>query len=215
MCRRPLWKRFWYVLLQFICRLTALIFFRIRCTGKENFPKNGGALVLSNHQSYLDPLLIGVVCDRRLNFLARDDLFRAAPFRWLIQSLDAIPVARHGKGFGGLKATLQRLERGEMVLLFPEGTRTRDGELAPLAPGFGLVARKSRVPLIPVAIHGAFDAWPRMKILPRAAPIRIHVGRPLEPSSYAGLNNDQLVNEIAIRLREAMEIAAEIAGSAN
>ena len=92
--------------------------------------------MLSNHQSHLDPVLVGLASDQRLNYLARDTLFGFAPFRWLINSLDAIPIDREGLGLGGLKETLKRLKRGESVLMFPEGTRTRDGEVGRLRPGF-------------------------------------------------------------------------------
>ena len=136
MAQRSLPQRLWYDALRVICRLTGILVFRIRCRGREFVPRDGGGLVLSNHQSHLDPVLVGLATDRRLNYLARDTLFKFAPFRWLINSLDAIPLDREGLGLGGLKETLKRLKRGELVLIFPEGTRTRDGEVGTLKPGF-------------------------------------------------------------------------------
>src|SRR6185369_4246968 len=97
-------------------------------------------------------------------------------------SLDAIPIDRDGLGLAGLKETLKRLKRGEMVLIFPEGTRTPDGQVAPLKPGFCAIARRANVPLVPVAIDGAFDAWPRFSPVPRPATIHVEFGPPIEPA---------------------------------
>ena len=102
-----------------------------------------------------------------MNYLARETLFRFAPLGWLIHSLDAIPIDRDGLGLNGIKESLRRLKRGEMVLIFPEGTRTRDGEMAPFRPGFTVLAARSKAWILPVAIEGAFDAWPRSRKLPR------------------------------------------------
>src|SRR5262245_28081751 len=132
---RSLPKRLWYDFLRVLCRMLGVVFFSIRCEDRHHIPASGGVLVVSNHQSHFDPVLVGLVCDRRLNYLARDTLFGFAPFRWLIASLDAIPIDREGLGMAGLKETLRRLKREEMVLIFPEGTRTRDGSVATLKPG--------------------------------------------------------------------------------
>jgi len=111
MAERSLAKRLWYDYLQVMCRLLGVALFRVRCTGRENVPPTGGVLVLSNHQSQFDPMLVGLAIDRRLNYLARETLFRFPPFRWLIRSLDAIPIDREGLGLAGLKETLRRLNR--------------------------------------------------------------------------------------------------------
>ena len=124
--QRPLWKTLWYNFLHVSCRLTAIVLFSVRVGGREHLPQAGPLLVCCNHQSHFDPVLVGLALDRRLNFLARETLFAFAPFRWLIQSLDAIPIDREGIGLAGIKETLRRLKRGEGVLIFPEGTRTAD-----------------------------------------------------------------------------------------
>jgi len=175
----------------------------IRGHGRLRIPRTGGALVLSNHQSHLDPVLIGLCFNRRLNYVARDTLFGFAPFRWLIQSLDAIPIDREGLGLGGIKETLRRLKRGEMVLLFPEGTRTEDGWVAPLKPGFCALARRANVPLLPVALDGAFTSWPKWEKLPRRAMVHVQIGEPLWPNEVAKLSDDELVAEVQRRIVEA------------
>jgi 1-acyl-sn-glycerol-3-phosphate acyltransferase len=209
MAERSLPKRVWYDFLRITCRLVGVALFRIRCGGRQHVPKSGGALILSNHQSNFDPVLIGLACDRRLNYLARQTLFRFAPFRWLIKSLDAIPIDREGSGLGGLKETLRRLKRGEIVLIFPEGTRTRDGKVSPLKPGFCALAKRAGVPLVPAAIDGAYDAWPREKPLPSLSVIHIRFGEPLLPDVVTAMSDDQLVQEVERRIRACHRSANE------
>jgi 1-acyl-sn-glycerol-3-phosphate acyltransferase len=200
-------KRLWYGFMHLVCRLLATLLFQVRVSGRDFVPREGGVMVLSNHQSHLDPVLIGLACDRRLNYLARDTLFSFTPFRWLIQSLDAIPIDREGLGLAGLKETLRRLRAGELVLIFPEGTRTGDGEMAPLKPGFSALARRASVPLLPVAIEGAYHAWPRRRLLPRTATIHIQFGESLSSEAAAAYDERHLVAEIERRIRACHELA--------
>jgi 1-acyl-sn-glycerol-3-phosphate acyltransferase len=205
--QRPLWKLAWYNWLRYLCRMLTVVLCGMRARGRENIPATGGALVLSNHQSHLDPVLIGLCFNRRLNYVARDTLFGFAPFRWLIQSLDAIPIDREGLGLSGLKETLRRLKREEMVLLFPEGTRTEDGLVAPLKPGFCALARRANVPLFPVALDGAFTAWPRWAMFPRPAMIQVQIGQPLWPADVEKLTDEELVAEVQRRITAAHSAA--------
>jgi 1-acyl-sn-glycerol-3-phosphate acyltransferase len=181
--------------------LGAVAIFKIRCEGRFLVPRSGGGLVLSNHQSNFDPVLIGLACERRLNYVARTTLFRSPFFRLMVAALDAIPIDREGGGLGGLKETLKRIKRGEMVLLFPEGTRTPDGEVHEMKPGFCAIARRAGVPLVPVALDGAFDSWPRSRLLPGPAVIHIHWGSPIEPAEFEPLSDDELVKLVEGRIR--------------
>lgn len=192
----------------------ATIFFRVRVHGRDQVPQTGGVLVCANHQSYFDPVLVGLSVDRRLNYLARDTLFRNRWFAWLIRYYDAIPIDREGSGLSGLKETMRRLKRGEMVLIFPEGTRTTDGEVSPLKPGFCSVARRANVPLCPVGFDGPFQAWPKGAIVPRLNPISVFIGQPIEPSEVAAMNDEELVAELQKRMTEChrqarLELAAK------
>lgn len=207
--RRSLGNRAWQAFLKFTCRLGAVCVFNVRCEGREKVPRVGGGLMLSNHQSNLDPVLIGLACDRRLNYVARKTLFKFAPFRWLINSLDAIPIDREGTGLEGLKETLKRLKRGEIVLLFPEGTRTLDGEVHRMKPGFCAVARRSGLPLFPVALDGAWHAWPRQKLLPGRAIVHVQFGDPIEPELISQLDDTQLTAEVERRIRECHALARQ------
>lgn len=207
MAERSLSKRLGYNALRVLARLVGVVVFRIRCQGRHHMPPNGAVLICSNHQSFLDPVLVGLAFDRRLNYLARDSLFKIAPLRWLIEYLDAIPIDREGLGLSGLRESLRRIRRGEIILIFPEGTRTRDGSLLPLHPGFCALARRGQVTLLPVGIDGAFDAWPRFTKLPRPSVIRICVGEPLRPQQVQELNDGQLVGWVEQSLRACHALA--------
>jgi 1-acyl-sn-glycerol-3-phosphate acyltransferase len=199
--QRSLPNRLWQAFLKFTCRVAAVAILNIRCVGRQRVPPTGGLLVLSNHQSHLDPVLIGLACERRLNYVARTTLFRSRFFRLIVSGLDAIPIDREGGGLAGLKETLKRIKRGEGVLLFPEGTRTPDGEVQRLMPGFCAIARRAGVPLVPVALDGAFDAWPRQRKLPRPAVVHVVWGEPLVPQIMDQLSDEQLVAEVERRIR--------------
>jgi 1-acyl-sn-glycerol-3-phosphate acyltransferase len=208
-------KRTWfqiagYDLLRVLARLACVWAFRLRCAGRENWPETGGALVCSNHQSYFDPPLVGLTCPRRMNYLARDTLFVVPVLKRLMTYLDAIPIDREGGGLAGLKETLKRLKAGELVLIFPEGTRTHDGEVAALKPGFIAVARRSRVPLVPVAIEGAYQAWPRTARFPRARRLAVVIGQPISPETVAELSDEDLLAELEQRILNCHSQAREL-----
>jgi len=201
MAERSRFQRIGYRMLRGLVRLACVTLFQVRCLGHQHVPATGSVLVCSNHQSFLDPMLVGLGFSRPCNYLARDTLFRFGPFGRLIAFVDAIPLDREGGGLRGIKETLKRLKRGEMVLIFPEGTRCTDGEIAPLKPGFLVLARRSRAALLPVAVDGAFDAWPRTALLPRPGVVRVCIGEPISPEQAAALSDDQLLADVEARIR--------------
>lgn len=209
MSQRWSFRRLWYASLKFLCWIIALVVFRIRCHGRRQAPAKGGVLVLANHQSYLDPIMVGLACDRQLNYLTRQSLFRFGPFGWLLRSLSTIPIDRDGLGLSGLKAVLRRLKQGEAVVVFPEGTRTRDGELGEMKPGFCALARRARVPILPVAIDGAFTAWPRTHRLPRPGSIVVEFATVILPHEIAQQDDGQLVVTVTRRLQSALDAARQ------
>jgi 1-acyl-sn-glycerol-3-phosphate acyltransferase len=142
-----------------------------------------------------------------MNYLARDTLFRVPALAQLIAFLDAIPIDREGGGLAGLKETLRRLKAGELVLIFPEGTRTHDGGISPLKPGFIAVARRSGVPLIPVGIDGAYQAWPRNTFLPRLGQIALAIGEPIPAEQAAALGDEELLRELSRRIGDCHQRA--------
>jgi 1-acyl-sn-glycerol-3-phosphate acyltransferase len=190
-----------------LARLFGIVLFRVRCFGRIRIPTTGPVLVCANHQSFLDPVLVGLACDRRLNYLARESLFRVPLLRHLISFLDAIPIDREGLSLTGIRESLRRIRGGEMVLIFPEGTRTADGRVGPLEPGFCALARRGAVTVLPVGIDGAFDAWPRSTLFPRPSVIHIHIGEPLTPEFIRQTANDSLINELELRIRQCHTLA--------
>jgi 1-acyl-sn-glycerol-3-phosphate acyltransferase len=198
----PLLNRAWYQLWRRLLKLVAVLVYRVRFSGRENIPATGGVLVVSNHQSHFDPPLVGIGCRRQMNYVARETLFRFRPFGWFLWSVGAIPIDRDGLGLSGIKESLKRLKRGEMVLIFPEGTRTFDGEIAPFRPGFTALAARSNAAILPVAVEGAFQVWPRTKKFPGFGRIRVHFGRPIPHSEIAGRDERELLAEIERRVRQ-------------
>ncbi len=122
-------------------------------------PDVGGALLLTNHQSYLDPVLVGVRLRRPVAFLAKSELFEVTGLNWLIRSLNAFPVRQGAGDVGAIRETISRLNEGYILNVFPEGTRTLDGKMNEIQGGFALILRKVEVPAIPVIIHGSYQAW--------------------------------------------------------
>jgi 1-acyl-sn-glycerol-3-phosphate acyltransferase len=210
---RSLFQRLGYNALRVLARLVGVLVFGLRVAGREHWPTEGGGLVCANHQSFFDPPLVGLTCDRRMNYLARDSLFRVPGLKQLIAFLDAIPIDREGGGLAGLKETLKRLKAGELVLIFPEGTRTHDGEVGSLKPGFIAVARRSKVPLVPVGIDGAYQAWPRTSKFPRLSRLAVVIGPAIEPADVAVMSDEDLLAELEQRILNCHSTARELRSS--
>jgi 1-acyl-sn-glycerol-3-phosphate acyltransferase len=198
---RTLTQRVGYSLLRNAARLGGVVAFGMQLLGRHHIPASGGVLVCSNHQSVMDPVLVGLAFNRRLNYLARRSLFQAPLFSALIRVLDAIPIDREGLGLEGIKETIRRLWDGEMVLIFPEGTRTETGQLGPLKPGLCAVAKRSRALLLPVGLDGAFQAWPRGAVLPRPGHIVMQFGPVITTADVQRWTNDELLAELERRMR--------------
>jgi 1-acyl-sn-glycerol-3-phosphate acyltransferase len=198
---RSRWKRWAYSSTRLAARLAGVAALGMRCEGRWRIPAAGPVLVCSNHQSHFDPVLIGLCSDRAMNYLARESLFRNSGFRQLIEFFDAIPIDREGTGLAGVKETLRRLKRGEMVLMFPEGSRTRNGEMAPLKPGFLTLARRSHAAVLPVGLDGAFDVLPRHRVVPRPATICVSIGEAITATEAELLDDAAFLAEVERRMQ--------------
>jgi 1-acyl-sn-glycerol-3-phosphate acyltransferase len=208
--KRPLWKRSGYIVVHGLLRLGCLLMFRLRCHGREKVPPTGAILICSNHQSYLDPMLLGVCFNEGLNYLARKSLFNSPIFGWAIAYLDAIPINRDGMSLEGIKETLRRLKRGERVLMFPEGTRSEDGSLGEIKPGICALARRGKAAILPMAVDGAYDAWPRRVKLPRSVTVTVTIGELIPANEVAQLSDEQLVAELQQRIATSFAEAKQI-----
>lgn len=166
-----------YILLPF--------FFRLKIFGMKNIPKEGGLLIASSHQSYLDPPLLSAASSRPVHFMARKTLFKNWLFGWLIRALHAHPVERGESDTQGIRKIIEILRDGNVTIMFPEGTRTKDGSLGQLKPGVVMLAQRANVPILPAVVFGAYEAWPRNKKFFRLfRRISVCFGRPIYISDY-------------------------------
>jgi 1-acyl-sn-glycerol-3-phosphate acyltransferase len=178
--------------------------FSYRREGWANMPASGPVLVVSNHQSMFDPVLVGMAEPRYLAFLARSNLFPQLGLGWFIRTVGAVPIDR-GFGKEGIQSVLSALGQGRAVLMFPEGERTHTGAVQPLKAGVSLLIKRVTCPIVPVGIAGCFAAWSRFRKWPRPSPlflppgpstIAVSVGKPLDPARYAGKDRDWVVTDL-------------------
>lgn len=162
-----------------LIKLIGRVFFRLRVVHRERMINHGPVILASNHESYLDPPLVGSVADRAIFFLARKTLLAGPFFGWLLPKLNVIPVDQEGNDRIALKALIRILKAGEGTLVFPEGERTLDGRLRPALPGLGFVIAKTLAPVVPMRIFGAREALPRGSGRVRFCPITVVVGEPI------------------------------------
>jgi len=174
------WWMFFWVLL--------VVFYRLRIWGRERVPAavvNGKPqpfIIALNHQSHFDPILAGKTMPKRhLGFIARATLFTNPVFGWAISALGAFPINQKAADTQAIRETIAQLERGRAVMIFPEGSRTPTGAIHPFKRGIWLLISRSKCPVLPVAIEGAYDAWPRKRSFPKLFGQRLmmNVGEPI------------------------------------
>lgn len=196
------WGRLLYDSLWFLSRTFSVSLFGFRFKVMERLPESGGLLVLSSHQSHLDPLLLGLATNRRLSSLARSSLFKFGPFGNAIAALGAVPIDRSASSVTAMRTVIQRLRKGAAVIVFPEGTRTSTGQLGEMKKGFALLAKRAAVPIAPVAIVGAYECWPRFHMFPRPGRIRLHFGTVITADEVKSLSETQLADRCLAVLQD-------------
>ncbi|MBU6401179.1 MAG: 1-acyl-sn-glycerol-3-phosphate acyltransferase [Verrucomicrobia bacterium] len=154
-------------------------YFRWQICHPERVPLTGPVILAANHCSYLDPPLVGAGVRREINYLARESLFRFPIVGAVLRSWKVVPVDREGGGAAGLKRILDRLLAGDAILLFPEGTRSRDGRFQPARSGIGLTVIKSNAPVVPVRVFGTYEAYGRHLRVPQPRRVGVQYGLPL------------------------------------
>ncbi|HEY2786885.1 MAG TPA: lysophospholipid acyltransferase family protein [Fimbriiglobus sp.] len=186
-----------------------------RATGRKNVPRSGPVLLLANHQSLLDPVPLDMASPRPLTFLARHTVFKYRVWSGILRYYGGIPIDR-GHGKDGLRAVKAALGRGEAVVVFPEGERTRAGAVQPLKAGVTLIVQQFDGPIVPVGIAGAFEAWPRHQFLPRFCPlfipdsgrgIAISFGKPIPATRFAGRDRAEVLHELNEAVRAEFDRA--------
>jgi 1-acyl-sn-glycerol-3-phosphate acyltransferase len=199
-------SKLWYDIGYCFTLFTFTTLYSYRSEGSRHVPRRGPALIIANHQSFFDPFLVGLAASsRRLNYLARQTLFKGGAFDWIMRSWGAVPIAREGMAKEGIQTVLDLLKHGRAVLLFPEGFRTSDGRIQPLKPGIQLILKRAAVPVVPIGVAGAFEAFPRTRKLPIVAPllcpaakgaIAAVVGKPLDGGRLGALPREQALQEM-------------------
>jgi len=203
--------RLWYRFCRFLFRVYFRLYHRGRIYNAERLPAWGAFILAGNHVSFLDPPFFGLACRREAFFMARDTLFRNPLANWILRSWNCVPINRDRGDIGALRTVLRMLGEGKAVLMFPEGTRSRDGELQEARAGIGMIAAKANVPIVPMRIFGTDRALPKGASLPRPARVEITFGEPFTyplPADFEKLRGDDLK---AVYLDIGREIMRRIA----
>lgn len=214
------WLSFlWYESCYWLSASVMTFGFSLRTEGHEHVPRKGPVLLIANHQSYIDPILVGLAVRRHPVFLARQSLFRHRPLARLMRSLHAVPVNQEGFAREGLQKIFEQLRAGRVVGVFPEGERTGHGRMSPLRPGIHLLIKRMAMPVVPVGISGAYDAWPRWRAYPIPAPlflpagkgtIAVSVGPAMDSRRFADQPRETVLAELFVELQKQKERAQRL-----
>lgn len=158
-----------YIIARLICRIFLTLVGRWKIEGKEHMPLDGGVIVASNHVSYLDPVVVGCTFDRRISYLAKEELFANPVLAWVVRQLGAFPVKRGSGDRGAIRESIKLLTAGHAFGIFPEGTRSKTGQLQEGKPGAAMLAVKAQVPILPIGLKGT----------KQCRNIRVKVGKPM------------------------------------
>lgn len=189
-----------------LCRLWFRLAHRAKFIHPERIPVTGPCLIVANHQSYYDPPLIGCPMHRRMiTFLARASLAGAPLAGPLIRRLNTVPIRDNEGDIRAIRDIIERLKNGEAVVIFPEGSRTFDGRMQPFREGAALILRKANCPVIPVAVEGGFDAFPRTRSRPRLG-VRLCVlyGEPIPPEQLRGKDASAIIERTIADMCESL-----------
>ncbi|MDD4891715.1 MAG: lysophospholipid acyltransferase family protein [Phycisphaerae bacterium] len=195
----------YYMFMRQGCWWSFILGLKGRTFGHRIVPRRGGVLLVSNHQSYFDPMLATLALPRQCSYMARENLFKNPAFRVLIESLNAFPVRRGEADLRAIKETLRRLRDGYAVLLFPEGTRSATGIMGEIQPGIALLAQRAKVPVVPVAIDGACDVWPKGAKFFRGGSILVKYGQPFPATQVATMPAEELVAACRLRIQVLLD----------
>lgn len=199
--RNVVWRTIQFILQNVFC-----FWLGYRVRGQERLDEAGGGLVLANHQSFLDPLLIGLNLHRPVSFVARDSLFKVPFVGWVLRNTYVMPISREAASSASLRETIRRMQHGYLVGLFPEGTRTETGEVGSFKPGFVALIRRAKLPVYPVGIAGAFQAMGKGSWFLKPARVRVVIGEPISVEELARFDgrdqDDALIEFVRSRIIE-------------
>lgn len=201
--------KLFYALIYTTAKLLAKVIYRHHVYGLEHVP-NGPAILAGNHVSFLDPPLIGISCSEEVNFLARSSLFDHRLFGLAIRNLNAYPVSGDLQNLNTFKTIARLLHEQKKVVIFPEGNRTPDGKLGKIKPGVAMVALRSNAPVVPVYVHGTYEAWPSQKRFPSLSGKTTCVfGTPLYPDTYRAMEKKAAYLQLSLDLEKSLHALEE------
>lgn len=148
-------------------------------TGQENIPLDGGVIVAANHLSHLDSPPIGCSIPRRARYVADTEMFKKFFLRWYLPLTGCIPIRRGGGGSDMIDTSADVLKKGDLMILYPEGTRSRTGLPGRVRTGIVVIAKQADVPIVPCRISGTFECWPWNSFWPKPGPIQVSFGNPI------------------------------------
>ena len=197
-----------------LCNLVGKVAFDFEVYGRENLIEEGGAILASNHQSYLDPPCIGMACRNDIYYLARNTLYQRPLIGPLLKRLNTVPVDRDRGDVSSIKTIIRLLRSGHRVIIFPEGTRSSDGKLQPARAGLGMIIAKTLAPVVPVRVFGSFEALPRVGGI-KLRPVSVVVGKPMRFSEDALKGDRDVYQKLSNQVMEkiaGLELPAERRG---
>jgi 1-acyl-sn-glycerol-3-phosphate acyltransferase len=189
---------------QLMARAALRTFYCLKARGREHIPRSGPVIIASNHLSYLDPPIIGVVLPRHFRFVATEELFNVGLLATIMRIFQTIAIKRGAPDRRAYHQIVAALRRGEAIILFAEGTRSFDGQLQPFEPGTARMALLEGIPVVPTTITGSFEAWPRTKHFPtigKKISVKFH-----RPIFVQKVTNRAQIRELTVKL--CNEIAA-------
>lgn len=195
----------WYRLFRLILMPFVHAVARLDVVGKENLPKTGPFILVANHQSFLDPIIVQVICRRPLNTLAKSTQFTGRIMSWIMPRVCAIPTRRYRIEPQAVRVVLRRLAAGEAVGVYPEGERSWDAEVQPFRRGTIRLLLKSGVPIIPCGVVGSYDVWPRWSRTLRRKTVRVEFGKAIHwPAMHDRKERNAFLLEATRVLRDTM-----------
>jgi len=177
-------SRIFYIIVIYFISIFARLVFRVRVSGVENIPTSGGVIVAANHVSFLDIPLLAYSLIRHANFIAKKELFTIPVLGTLLRLLGAIPIDREKIDRPAIREIIKKLNSGNVVVIYPEGTRSLNGKLQAGKPGVGFIVRLSGKKVVPAAIIGTDKAMPSGSWFLRPYPVTIRFGKPLDFSEW-------------------------------
>lgn len=197
--------KIFYPFVKHSLKIFFILFHRHKVYGLEHFPK-GAAIIAPNHASFLDPPLIAVSAPEEISFLARKTLFDSPVLGFLIRHLNAYPVTGTAQDLASFKLISTLLKENQKVLIFPEGERTKEGQLGPMKSGIGMLALRMKCPILPVYIHGTFEVWDRSRKFPTLFGKTACVyGTPLHYETFSELPKKEAQEAIMEKVGESLK----------